>query len=104
MSVRLQKALGRALIVTGALAFVFWGELVVKQFWIQRAARHMLERTHEHRSRQNGRDVNQQAGPKTGDVIGQLEIPRIHISVMVLEGARPTILDVAAGHIEGTAL
>ena len=105
MSIRLQKALGRALIVAGALAFAFWGELVVKRFWIQEAARHMLESTHEYPARrQNSGHGKQPAGPKMGDVIGQLEIPRIHISVMVLEGSRPTILDVAAGHIEGTAL
>ena len=105
MSVRFQKALGRALILAGALTFAFWAELMVKQFWIQRAARHMLESTQEYRtSRQNGGNGSRQAGPKMGDVIGQLEIPRIQISVMVLEGSRPTILDVAAGHIEGTAL
>jgi LPXTG-site transpeptidase (sortase) family protein len=105
MSIRFQKALGRALIITGALAFSCWGELVVKEFRIQGAARRMLESTHEYlASRHNDGHGNRQAVPKMGDVIGQLEIPRIHISVMVLEGSRPSILDVAAGHIEGTAL
>ena len=105
MSVRLQKALGCALILAGALAFAFWAASMLKQFWIQRAARQMLESTHEYQARrQNGGSGYRQAGPKMGDVIGQLEIPRIHISVMVLEGSRPTILDGAAGHIEGTAL
>jgi len=37
-------------------------------------------------------------------MIGRLEIPRIHISVIVLEGSASSILDVAAGHIPGTAL
>lgn len=37
-------------------------------------------------------------------VVGHLEIPRLHISVPVLEGSGPNILAVAAGHIEGTSL
>src|SRR5215469_11925976 len=37
-------------------------------------------------------------------IIGRLEIPRLHLSVLVREGAGPHILAVAAGHIEGTAL
>lgn len=39
-----------------------------------------------------------------GVIVGHLEIPRLHISVVVLEGATPDILAVAAGHIEGTSL
>ena len=37
-------------------------------------------------------------------MVGYLEIPRLHISVPVLEGSGPSILAVAAGHIEGTSL
>ena len=40
----------------------------------------------------------------TGSVLGQLEIPRIGLSVMVIEGDSASILRRAAGHIEGTAL
>ena len=39
-----------------------------------------------------------------GAVVGRLEIPRLHLSVVVLEGSDPSILAVAAGHIEGTSL
>ena len=39
-----------------------------------------------------------------GDVVGELAIPRLHLSVMVLEGDDAAILKVAAGHIAGTAL
>ncbi len=38
-----------------------------------------------------------------GDVVGELAIPRLHLSVMVLEGDDPQILKIAAGHIPGTA-
>jgi len=40
----------------------------------------------------------------TGSVLGQLEIPRIGLSVMVIEGDSASILRRAAGHLEGTAL
>ena len=39
-----------------------------------------------------------------GDVVGELAIPRLHLSVMVLEGDDDGILRIAAGHISGTAL
>jgi sortase A len=39
-----------------------------------------------------------------GDVIGELEIPRLRISVMVFEGDDAGILRLGAGHIPGTAL
>jgi len=39
-----------------------------------------------------------------GAILGRLEIPRLHVSVIVREGAGPNTLAVAAGHIEGTAL
>ncbi|MHB8215897.1 MAG: class D sortase [Candidatus Sulfotelmatobacter sp.] len=37
-------------------------------------------------------------------VIGKVDIPRLHISVMVAQGTSPQTLRVAAGHIPGTAL
>jgi sortase A len=40
----------------------------------------------------------------TGSVLGQLEIPRIGLFVMVIEGDSASILRRAAGHLEGTAL
>src|SRR5207244_8834559 len=44
------------------------------------------------------------AQPRPGDIIGRIEIPRIHVSVIVLEGSDSRILRVAAGHVQGTAL
>jgi sortase A len=39
-----------------------------------------------------------------GDVVGKLTIPRLHLSVMVLEGDDGDILKIGAGHIPETAL
>jgi sortase A len=43
-------------------------------------------------------------GPKSGDPIGRLIIPRLHLRAMVREGADAGTLDVALGHVPGTAL
>jgi len=40
----------------------------------------------------------------TGGLIGRLEIPRLGLSVIVIEGEDPTTLRRAAGHVPGTAL
>jgi sortase A len=39
-----------------------------------------------------------------GDLFGKLEIPRLNMSVMVMEGDEDDILRLGAGHIPGTAL
>jgi sortase A len=41
---------------------------------------------------------------KEGDVLGRIEIPRIGVSVVVLEGTTLQTLQHGVGHIEGTAL
>jgi sortase A len=39
-----------------------------------------------------------------GDVVGEVEIPRLRLSVMIFEGDDAGILERGAGHIPGTAL
>jgi LPXTG-site transpeptidase (sortase) family protein len=39
-----------------------------------------------------------------GELLGRLEIPRLHLYAMVREGSDDETLDVALGHITGTAL
>jgi sortase A len=43
-------------------------------------------------------------GVHRGDVLGELAIPRLHMSVMVFEGDDAGILKIGAGHVPGTAL
>src|SRR5215471_17876742 len=38
-----------------------------------------------------------------GDLVGRLSIPRLSLSVMVMEGVESSTLRVAAGHIPGTS-
>ncbi len=41
---------------------------------------------------------------ETGSVLGRIEIPRVGISVMVLQGTTARVFRRAAGHLEGTAV
>jgi sortase A len=51
-----------------------------------------------------GRDVLVAPKLAIGSVLGQMEIPRIGISLMVVEGDSDPILRRAAGHLESTAI
>lgn len=48
--------------------------------------------------------VKEEAGLREGDLVGRLEVPRIGISVMVLQGMKQNTLAAGAGHIPGTPL
>jgi sortase A len=104
----LQKTLGRVLVLTGALAFACWGYLMLHQFWFQRAANRVLQERIAKASTSPHHDALQEyeAGIplRHGEMIGRLEIPRVRISVIVLEGSDSSVLEVAAGHIPGTGL
>lgn len=104
----LQKILGRVLILTGALAFASWGYLILHQIWFQRAANRVLQQRIAKVSAsadQYAPQPHASAFPlRHGELLGRLEVPRVNISVIVLEGSDSAVLDVAAGHIPGTAL
>jgi sortase A len=107
MPISLAKTFGRALILAGALALTLWSYLLIEELWFQRAASHVLEQKTLLVSGMLGRSDtlrNQALAPRPGDIIGRIEIPRIHVSVIVLEGSDSRILRVAAGHVQGTAL
>ena len=42
-------------------------------------------------------------GPRRGAVLGRFEVPRLHVSYVVLEGTDNRTLDKSIGHVEGTA-
>jgi sortase A len=104
----LQKIFGRVLVLTGALAFACWGYLMLRQACFQKAASRVLQQQIANASTSPQHDVLQAHEAairlRHGEMIGRLEIPRVNVSVIVLEGADSSVLDVAAGHIPGTAL
>jgi LPXTG-site transpeptidase (sortase) family protein len=90
--------IGSALIFGGVALLAWYGWTVHERATAQRRAKEWLIGTAaSHRS------VPPQPA-RRGDVIGELEIPRLEVSVMIFEGDDDEILKEGAGHIPGTAL
>src|SRR5258708_5679352 len=90
--------LGSALIIGGA---AFWG----CYFWTQHEQAAVQERAKNWLMRAPAaRPLAPRPTVRRGDAIGELDIPRLHVSVMVFEGDDAGILRLGAGHIPGTAL
>lgn len=88
--------LGSALIVGGAAFLVSYGWAMHERAVAQGRAKEWLNRpATAHRPT---------PAVRRGDVVGEIEIPRLHLSVMVFEGDDAGILEEGAGHIPGTAL
>jgi sortase A len=108
MRKKLLVYVGCILIVGGALALAWYGHLRLDMLRVQRAASRLID----DQKQRNTQAFHNQSLPHTlvivppyrGEPIGRIEIPRLHLSVMVLEGTTPEILRVAAGHMDGTAL
>jgi sortase A len=49
-------------------------------------------------------NVPKRRTPREGDLFGRLEVPRLNMSVMVMEGVSDRTLRLGAGHIPGTPL
>ena len=99
---------GCALIVGGALALAWYGRLQWVTSRTQRAQSRLLDDLKARGPHPSGGRSLPRAlvilPPRPGELVGRIEIPRVHLSAMVLEGSSPKILGVAAGHIDGTAL
>ena len=90
--------LGSALVVGGAAFLAWYGWSLHEQAAAQRRAKEWLRRTPAI-SR-----ITPAPSVRRGDVIGELDIPRLRLSVMVFEGDDAGILSQGAGHIPGTPL
>lgn len=90
---------GGALLLCGAAVLCWCAWVGRETSAVQTRAQQELQRTPT-----PGTPLLPQAPPARGALIGQLAIPRLHLSVMVLEGDDARTLRVAAGHIPGTAL
>ena len=99
---------GCVLVIGGALAFALYSYLQWDAFHVQRVASHVInEQKKRNEGSSHARSIPHAlviVPPRAGDPIGRIEIPRLGLSAMILEGAAPRILRVAAGHINGTAL
>jgi len=99
---RLVRWTQRLLFITGALALGYVGFTLLDARLYQVSAKRSLEgqirREKEHHESQP------KPALKTGDVLGRVDIPRLGISVAVLQGTSSRTLRLGAGHIEGTPL
>jgi sortase A len=90
----------RVLFAAGALLLGYVGFVLLDSWRFQRLERRSLE---EVRIEVQAEPVKLHA-PVPGGLFGQLEVPRLGISVMVMEGTTHATLRRAAGHISGTAM
>jgi sortase A len=93
------------LLASGGAALAWCGFVLADSWVFQNRERHVLERAldQRHDSRQAIAPVATKNSPAAVDgLIGRLEISRLGLSTMVMEGTTQTILRRAAGHIAGT--
>jgi sortase A len=93
---------GRCCFIGGVMALGYVGFTLLDAQLYQVSAKHSLETQiqseREHPATQPSPVV------KAGDVLGRIDIPRLGVSVAVLEGTHFRMLRVGAGHIEDTPL
>ena len=92
----------RLLFITGALALGYVGFTLLDARLYQVSAKRSLE-GHIHWEKEH-HESQPRPALKTGDVLGRVDIPRLGISVAVLQGTSSRTLRLGAGHIEGTPL
>ncbi len=105
MNRKLALSLGSALILAGAAVLGVYR-------WDLREAAQAQQRAREWLQRASVRPAPQASAPapafnhsiRRGDPVGELDIPRLHLSVTIFEGADGSILKRGGGHIPGTAL
>src|SRR5438477_59113 len=94
---------GRALIVLGATQLVMVLAVLAGAWWFQTMeARRLHRRTPTHPSISNGRARAARAEARGRGSIGLLEIPRLGVSVVLVEGTGARALRHGAGHVERT--
>jgi sortase A len=94
-----------ALFTIALSLLAYCGFVLIDAWTFQRAERSQLERELSPRQETAYRIPPKNAGPVAkGDLIGLIKIPRLGLSVIVIEGTSARILRRAAGHIPGTGL
>ena len=98
------KWIQRALFIAAVSLFGYCGFVLVDTWVFQNRARRQLDRMLES-SRTKPPTAPKDLPPVvTGGLLGRIEIPRLGVSVIVVEGTSTATLGRSAGHIAGTAL
>jgi sortase A len=88
--------------ITGILALSYAGLTLLNARLYQNAAGHALEQRID--AEEQHTTSEPASAVKEGDALGRIEIQRLGLSVVVLQGTTPKTLLLGVGHIEGTAL
>jgi sortase A len=89
------------LTICGVLALAYVGLTLVDARIFQQSAELNLEK--QIQAQETHETAHPKLTVKEGDILGQIKIPRIEMSVVVLEGTTSQTLLHGVGHIEGTA-
>jgi sortase A len=101
--------LSKILFVIGIICLGLYGFVTVEAYLQQAALRSALDKEAYHPLSARA-DIPNPARPRPprhledGDLFGRLEIPRLNMSVMVMEGDADRILRLGAGHVPGTPM
>src|SRR5215471_20528315 len=101
--------ISKVLFVIGIICLGLYGFFTVEAYLHQAALRSALEEEVYHPLPAKA-DIPSPPRPrpprhlKDGDLFGRLEIPRLNMSVMVMEGDADRVLRLGAGHVPGTPL
>ncbi|MBI4455012.1 MAG: class D sortase [Acidobacteria bacterium] len=95
------KSSGNLLLLIGFLALAWSAMILLRAHFYQKWALSYLNQ-----SAQLATEIQRPVMPPASDgaLIGRIDIPRIGVTAIVLEGANAAILRRAVGHISGTAL
>jgi len=90
--------------IGGIIALAYVGLILLEARLYQASAERSLEG--QIRAHKMSSGPLRSIGPlvKGGDMIGRIDVPRLGLSVAVMEGTEPQMLRLGVGHIEGTAL
>jgi sortase A len=92
----------RFFLVTGMLAVSYVALTLLRAKLYQENAGNALNMQID--AQEQHRAIPPLAAAKEGDVLGRIEIPRLGMTVAILEGTTSQTLRLGVGHIEGTAL
>jgi LPXTG-site transpeptidase (sortase) family protein len=92
----------RLLFTTGTLALAYVGFTLLDARLYQASAKRSLES--QIQVEEEGKATLPKSAVKKGEVLGRMDIPRLGVSVAVLQGTNSRMLRLGAGHIEGTPL
>jgi len=98
-----------SLLAGSVLLLGYCGVIAVDAWTFQREERLQLQRR-QYDQRSAAKSGNPTPSPTqsrpvlAGDLIGSIEIPRLRLSAIVVEGTEPSTLRRAVGHIPGTSL